>query len=112
MNFGEKESPFDIHEFDIVEDDERQNPEAHVRIPQAQQEGHRAKSRKEKDKPSSSSKPKSFNWAFFLAFLFFGLAATVTLHTPGALFVGMGIGFLFFVDPIYERVMSLFQRND
>lgn len=52
------------------------------------------------------TKKKTYNWAFFLASFFIGLGITATFDTPIGLFSGLGVGFLFFVDPIYEKVME------
>jgi 4-hydroxybenzoate polyprenyltransferase len=56
-------------------------------------------------KPQSEGKNK-FGWAFFLASLFIGIGLTATFETPLGIFLGLGLGFLFFVDPIYHKVMS------
>ena len=55
----------------------------------------------------TGQKKKKHNWAFFLASLFIGLGITATTEGPMGLFGGLGIGFLFFVDPIYDRVMRI-----
>lgn len=52
-------------------------------------------------------KKKKYNWAFFLASMFIGLGITATTGGPFGLFGGLGVGFLFFVDPIYDRVMRI-----
>jgi hypothetical protein len=51
-----------------------------------------------------------YGWAFFLCSMFIGLGITASLGHPLGLFLGLGIGFLFFVDPIYEKVMSIIDR--
>ncbi len=111
MHFEEKEKKFDIREFEIAENDGRQNPEAEVRLPENEQSAEatesrsRNRSRKEKEK-----KPVSYNGAFFVASIMFGMAATVTFEIPAPLFVAMGVGFLFFVDPFYQRIMSWIEK--
>lgn len=111
MHFEEKEKKFDIHEFEIAEDEQRHNPEAEVRLPGAERSAEasasrsQSRSRKEKEK-----KPPTYNWAFFVASFMFGLAATATFDIPGPLFIGMGVGFLFFVEPFYQRVMAWIEK--
>lgn len=52
-------------------------------------------------------KKNKYGWAFFLAFMFSGLGLSIATNTmPLGLFLGMAIGFLFFVDPIYQKVME------
>lgn len=55
-------------------------------------------------------KERRFGWAFFLASMFIGLGVTTVSSEPIALFLGMGIGFLFFVDPIYDKMMDIINR--
>jgi hypothetical protein len=38
--------------------------------------------------------------------MFSGIAVTATFGTPAGVLLGMGFGFLFFVDPIYQKVMD------
>lgn len=57
-----------------------------------------------------SPRKNKYGWAFFLCSLFLGLGLTATLEHPLPLFAGLGIGFLFFVDPIYEKIMSIIDR--
>jgi hypothetical protein len=81
-----------------------------------QESGHRRRTRQrtrvhrvEKNRQKSKTKNK-YGWAFFLFSLFTGLGITATIGEPLGLFMGLGIGFLFFVDPIYEKVMSILDR--
>ena len=58
---------------------------------------------------SFKKKKKKYHWAFFLSFTMLGLASYLFIDPHGApfpIFFGMGIGFLFFVDPIYQKVIS------
>ena len=55
-------------------------------------------------------KPPKYNWAFFLCCFFVGLAIAIPSEGPTAMFIGMGLGFLFFVDPIYEKVMQIIRE--
>jgi hypothetical protein len=50
-----------------------------------------------------------YGWAFFLCSFFVGLGVTASTDAPIWMFLGLGVGFLFFVDPIYHRVMDLFE---
>ena len=54
-------------------------------------------------------KEKNYGWAFFLCSLFLGLGGTATTENPMFLFGGLGIGFLFFVEPIYKKVINIFK---
>ena len=51
-------------------------------------------------------KEKNYSPFFFLASLFFGIGLTATFEVPIFLFAGMGLGFLFFVEPIYKKIME------
>lgn len=56
--------------------------------------------KKEKD-------PKKKYAAFmFLFCLFTGLGFTATFESPFFLFMGLGTGFLAFIDPLYEKIME------
>ena len=52
------------------------------------------------------TKPKKYNWAFFCASMFLGIGIGEAIGVDSAVLFGMGIGFLFFVDPIYQKVMN------
>lgn len=54
-------------------------------------------------------KPK-YAWAFFLASMFTGIALSEAFHADSFVLLGMGAGFLFFVDPIYQKVMSKIEK--
>lgn len=62
------------------------------------------------EKSRRAPRKNKYGWAFFLCSLFLGLGITATFESPLGLFGGLGIGFLFFVDPIYEKMMSLIDR--
>lgn len=51
-------------------------------------------------------KEKKYNWAFFCASMFMGIALGEMMNVDSFVLFGMGIGFLFFVDPIYQKVMD------
>lgn len=53
------------------------------------------------------TKTKRFGWAFFLAFTMMGIGITASTEIPMGVLGGMGIGFLFFVHPIHDRVISM-----
>ncbi|RMG66380.1 MAG: hypothetical protein D6722_15100 [Bacteroidetes bacterium] len=66
---------------------------------------------RERDRYAQPYRRKNkFGWAFFLASLFIGLGVTATTGNPLGLFVGLGLGFLFFVDPIYNKAMDWIER--
>ncbi len=52
-------------------------------------------------------KPMKYHWAFFLCFALIGLGLSIMMDGPVALFIGIGIGLLFFVGPIYDKVMTM-----
>ena len=52
-------------------------------------------------------KEEEYHWFFFLCSTLIGLALAVATDGPTALFLGIGLGFLFFVDPVYQKVMQL-----
>ena len=54
----------------------------------------------------AETKPKKYNWAFFCASLFIGIGIGAAADLEAGPLFGMGIGFLFFVDPIYQKVMQ------
>lgn len=68
--------------------------------------------KKDAPMPEKKVKKKSYAWAFFLASLFMGLGTSFIFGEPEGppvgLFMGMSVGFLFFVEPIYEKVMKMF----
>lgn len=58
--------------------------------------------------PNNQKKKKegTYNWAFFLASLFVGVGLSRVFHVQAFVMFGLAGGFLFFVDPIYEKVME------
>lgn len=54
-------------------------------------------------------KKNEYGWAFFLCSLFVGVGLFLASSSLLPLFLGLGFGFLFFVDPIYQRVIDLFE---
>ncbi|WNJ21052.1 hypothetical protein [Pontibacter sp. G13] len=122
MSFPE-EHKFEIHEVDVVEhgvdaldvlDD--LDPDAEVRVPKQQsrrrerQDDRQSRRRRTFEKPPRQEKKPKYGWAFFLCSLFTGIGITAVSENPLFLFLGLGFGFLFFVDPLYEKVMSLIDR--
>ncbi|MBX7241726.1 MAG: hypothetical protein K1X92_08250 [Bacteroidia bacterium] len=55
-------------------------------------------------------KKKHYGWAFFLASMFTGIAIGEALNADSFVLLGMGMGFLFFVDPIYQKVMDKIEK--
>ncbi len=86
----------------------------HRNLQESQPSYQEQRSRVRKSGKSSSKvrkeEEKRYGWAFFLASLFTGLGITTITDVPVALFVGLAVGFLFFVDPIYDKVMEIIQR--
>ncbi|MEM8890767.1 MAG: hypothetical protein AAGD28_22510 [Bacteroidota bacterium] len=110
MSFSKEENKFDIVEHEILEGDQNLavekhlNPEAEIYVPvEVTETRSRRKTRKPKLKKVRKNK---FGWAFFLCSMFMGIALTATFETPFFIMAGMGLGFLFFVDPIYNKVME------
>ncbi|GAB4414513.1 MAG: hypothetical protein OHK0039_22360 [Bacteroidia bacterium] len=116
MAFSDSEEKFKIVEVDVFEDEasamdaQGYDMESQVSIADQQEDT----STKTRQRERTGSKPKApknkFGWAFFLASLFIGLGITATTGHPMPLFAGMGIGFLFFVDPIYHKLMEKIDR--
>ncbi len=50
---------------------------------------------------------KKYHWALFLASFFAGMAFTALVDYPVGIFLGMCVGFLCFVEPIYQRIIRL-----
>ena len=65
----------------------------------------KAKMKSERNKSREGRLPR-YGWAFFLCSMLIGLGITIPSDGPTALFIGMGIGFLFLVDPIYDKVIQ------
>ena len=117
-NFSDPDSPFEIFEVEVFDDhtvipeDKHLNAEAEVRIPKTKEDKlvrERELMRRRRRNIYNEGPPrrkKKYNWAFFLCSLFLGIAITVTLDTPIGVLGGLGLGFLFFVDPIYEKLMD------
>ena len=109
MSFEEQKSRFDIHEFEIGEDDAHLDSEAPVQAPQKEyvletRRERRHRLRQEKKK----GKEKDYKGLFFVAACCFGMAGFFLVGHLSAIFIGAGTGFLLMVDPIYEKVMSVF----
>ncbi len=109
MSFKGNKEKFEILEQDVF-DSELVDLESDISNIRSQ-ESETTRTAERTDAPEGTRKGKNkFGWAFFLFFLFSGLGFTATFDSPLGLFLGMGTGFLFFVDPIYEKVMSLINR--
>lgn len=55
-------------------------------------------------------KGKTYKSKFFLACLFVGVGLTAVSEVPLFIFLGLAIGFLFYVDPIYQKVIRAIER--
>ncbi len=114
MTFSKEENNFDIVEHEILEgdlslaDERKLNPEAEVYIPVETTE---TRSRRKFKAPKVRKERKNkFGWAFFVCSIMMGVALTATMETPFFILAGIGLGFLFFVDPIYNKVMDFIER--
>lgn len=114
MSFSKEENNFDIVEHEILEgnldlaEERKLNPEAEIYIPV---EATETRSRRRFKAPKVRKERKNkFGWAFFVCSVMMGVALTATLETPFFILAGIGLGFLFFVDPIYNKVMEFIER--
>lgn len=54
-----------------------------------------------------ANKPKKYHWAFFLSSTLIGLGVGIgVVDNPAPLFIGAGLGLLFFIDPIYDQIVD------
>ena len=99
--FQQDDQEVEIREYEVLEGPDTRLPElteTRTMTDRSQEKYHR---------PERKNK---YGWAFFLCSMFIGLGfTTVSELAPLPLFLGLGVGFLFFVDPIYNRVMDLFE---
>ncbi|MDX2283196.1 MAG: hypothetical protein NW241_03505 [Bacteroidia bacterium] len=111
MKFSDPNEKFEVREVEVFEENQAAdatdlNPDAEVKVTgTATDEAERQKKRKKEGKTKQEERP-NYGWAFFLATMFSGIAVTATFDTPAGVLLGMGLGFLFFVDPIYQKVMD------
>lgn len=102
MKFSQS-SHFEVREFEVVEQSEES---AHA-------EGNAEwiheidESINNQTKDVNPGRTKKYHWALFLAAFFMGLAFTTLTDHPMGIFLGMGIGFLCFVDPVYQKIIRL-----
>ncbi|MEM6264330.1 MAG: hypothetical protein AAGI38_17585 [Bacteroidota bacterium] len=111
MSFSESTQKFEINEFELQDTTNTANSDVH-RMEHRQENGrtYTRRRRKIKSTRTKKNKPAHYGWAFFLCSMFIGLGITATTDAPIGLFMGLGIGFLFFVDPIYRKVMNIIDR--
>ncbi|MFK7972033.1 MAG: hypothetical protein AB8F95_16820 [Bacteroidia bacterium] len=95
----------DDHEIEVQEYEVLDGPFTEV----PEKVANRTRTRNEENTEGKPARKNKHGWAFFLCSLFIGLGITATTEAPIGLFGGLGVGFLFFVDPIYQRVMDLFE---
>jgi hypothetical protein len=117
MSFADSnEKRFEIHEVDVNESGQDYpekgfDNEAPVNLGyEDEYEYEETRQRARQQGKGKEKKKNKYGWAFFLCSLFIGLGITATFDAPMGLFAGLGIGFLFFVDPIYDRVMDALNR--
>ncbi len=108
MNFEEQKSRFDIHEYEVGEDDSRLDPEAPVKSPEKEYvlETQRERKRRLRGK---KKKEEDYKGLFFVAACCFGVGGFFLFGHLASIFIGTGVGFLLMVDPIYEKIMSAFK---
>ena len=110
MSFKKNEDPFEVREHRVREQSEDQFLDD-LRIDDYQEEDAIEQIRaRERYRPERKQRKNKYGWAFFLFSLFLGLGFTATTNNPIGLFAGLGTGFLFFVDPIYDKVMRAIER--
>lgn len=112
MAFTDPDEKFKYIEVEVHETAEDPSLDSHADMerPLQYEAEETAQRSRQAAKPGKTERKNKFGWAFFLASLFLGLGITATLETPMGLFAGLGIGFLFFVDPIYNKVMDWLDR--
>ncbi|MEM7367091.1 MAG: hypothetical protein AAF587_00750 [Bacteroidota bacterium] len=112
MKKKDPKEKFEIIEHDLLDevfDDQHYDMEAEINIPRLEQttiEAEATRAKWGKKATVKKERKNKFGWAFFLSAMFIGVGLTATFETPLGIFLGMGIGFLFFVDPIYNKVMD------
>lgn len=106
---------FDVIEVEVHEDETSDKADIHRNLSDAAKDAEepvtrtrtRTRTRERMSERVIPEKKNKFGWAFFLAFMFSGLGISIATDTmPLGFFLGMSIGFLFFVDPIYQKVME------
>lgn len=111
MSFKYNDDPFEVREHRVRDKNEEQYLDD-LRIDDYQEEDAIEQMRmRERYRPEPKTRKNKYGWAFFLFSLFIGLGITATINHPLPLFAGLGTGFLFFVDPIYERIMRGIERG-
>lgn len=104
---------FEVIEVEVYEDGMTETEDIHRNLSEDVRESEepatrtRTRTRERRRERTIPKKKNKYGWAFFLAAMFSGLGISIATDTmPLGLFLGMAIGFLFFVDPIYEKVME------
>lgn len=54
---------------------------------------------------------KRCQWSFFLSSVFISCGICTLTEHPVSIFLGIGLGFLFFVDPICQRILDLIDHT-
>lgn len=108
---------FKVVEVEVYEQDpslaKGYDPEARVVIPVAAevlQEEESTQTRNKSAKKAKEENKTPHAWAFFLFCLFAGISTTTLIEHPAGVLLGLGTGYLFFVEPIYNKVMSMLDR--
>ena len=110
MSFKYNEDPFEVREHRVRDKSEEEYLDD-LRIDDYQEEDAIEQIRmRERYRPEAKKRKNKYGWAFFLFSLFIGLGITATTNHPMGLFTGLGTGFLFFVDPIYDKIMRALER--
>ncbi|MEL6675099.1 MAG: hypothetical protein AAFR61_23020 [Bacteroidota bacterium] len=122
MKSKKPENPFEIVEVEVFDDDFEAasqdsgfDSEAAVSIPNQErsyeegyedEQSYQRRRRRRSAPVTRKTRKNKYGWAFFVSSMFIGVGLTASMGHPLPLFLGMGVGFLFFVDPIYEKVME------
>lgn len=114
MKFSEPNDKFDIVEVEVFEEVEamdatHMDAEAEIVLPRSSENETTTTQtrRRRRERPAERKFRKNkYGWAFFLCSMFLGIGITATTGAPMGVLGGMGVGFLFFVDPIYDKVMN------
>lgn len=107
----EQTDPFEFVEIE-VEDTDQDQAEIHRNLENDfSTEKERIRDHSSFTDPQPRSK-KKYHWAFFLCTMFIGIGITATLPSspPIGVLGGIGLGFLFFVDPIHDKVIRWLER--
>ncbi|MEL6651671.1 MAG: UbiA family prenyltransferase [Bacteroidota bacterium] len=111
MSFKRTDDPFEIREHRVGDREEQYLDDIRIEDDFQEEDAIEQMRMRERYRPAKKKIKNKYGWAFFLFSLFIGLGITATTNHPLPLFAGLGTGFLFFVDPIYERIMRAIEQS-